>query len=141
MTVHLAYDPSLERRPLVFRRMIHPSPDQVRLTGAGRHRGRRPARELSGPSPSRPAADDDGGPGDRRGTGRCAGRVSDARVEDLRLVRGSRGPGVGARVSGLPQLSWVRRRKMGAFAVGSGLLYITVAEVRAKRDPSRREPG
>jgi hypothetical protein len=31
--------------------------------------------------------------------------------------------------------------RWGAFAVGSGLLYITVAEVRAKRDPSRREPG
>jgi hypothetical protein len=29
----------------------------------------------------------------------------------------------------------------GAFAVGSGLLYLLVAEVRAKRDPSRREPG
>jgi hypothetical protein len=29
----------------------------------------------------------------------------------------------------------------GAFAAGSGLLYIVVAEVRAKRDRSRREPG
>jgi peptidoglycan/LPS O-acetylase OafA/YrhL len=29
----------------------------------------------------------------------------------------------------------------GALAVGSGLLYILVAEVRAKRDSSRRGPG
>jgi peptidoglycan/LPS O-acetylase OafA/YrhL len=29
----------------------------------------------------------------------------------------------------------------GVFAAGSGLLLIVVAEVRAKRDPSRREPG
>jgi hypothetical protein len=33
MTVSFAYDPSLERSPLVFRRMMHPNPDQVRLTG------------------------------------------------------------------------------------------------------------